>query len=97
MRGYEVGQVHIGRLLYATDEADRFREGDSAREGLCKAAVARELLEAILRELVRAEIVRIVLQAGLAGRDHLIHVVGMVRVIVDDVHGAVRPVVDVAF
>ena len=98
MCGDEVGEVDVVGLLYAADEADAFRERDGVGEGLGEVAVARELEDAELVELVGAVVFLVVGEAGLGGGDHVIDVVGVVRVVVDlDVDGAVDALVDVAF
>ena len=51
MRGDEVGEVDIGGLLDAADEADAFGERDGVGKGLREGAVARELEDAVLAEL----------------------------------------------
>ena len=64
MRGDEVGQVHIVLVGHTADEADAFREGHRVGERLREAAVARELHDAVLRELVRAVVGLVVVQPG---------------------------------
>ena len=73
----KVGEVDVGGLLQAADEADAFRERNGVGKGLREAAVAGELQDAVLAELKGAEVLLVVSEAGLGGGDHVVDVVGV--------------------
>ena len=92
--GDEVGEVDVGRLQDAADEADAFGVRNGVGEGLGESAVARKLEDAVLRELVGAVDALIVVEAGAGAGEHVVDVVGVGGIVVDlegDV--AVGPVV----
>ena len=93
--GDEVGEVDVGGLEHAADEADAFGEGNGVGKGLGEGAVARKLEDAVLRELIGTEDALIVVESGARAGEHVVDVVG-VRGIVVDLEGnvAVRPVVN---
>ena len=92
MRGDEVGEVDVGGLLDAADEADAFGVRNGVGKGLREGAVARKLEDAVLLELVGAVVALVVVEAGPGAGDHVVDVVG-VRGVVVDLEGdvAVRP------
>src|SRR5664279_3092690 len=89
--GYKVGQIDVVLLLHAADKADSFRVGNRIREGLGKAAIARELKNSILRELIWAEVRLVIIKTSPRTRQHIVYVVGVRRVVVDlEIHRSVR-------
>ncbi len=83
MRGDEVGEVDVGGLLLAADEADAFGEGNCVWKRLCKAAITRELEDTILAELKGAEVLFVVCEAGFGRGDHVIDVIGVSGRVID--------------
>ncbi len=83
MRGDEVGEVDVGGLLLAADEADAFGEGNGVGERLREASVAWEFEDAVLAELEGAEVLFVVRETGFGCGDHVVDVVGVSRCVVD--------------
>src|ERR1700678_4051456 len=79
MGSYKIGQVDI--LLgidHAADKA-KFGEGYGVGERLREQAVAGKLEDSELAELIRTKILLVVSQAGFAGGDHVVDIVGVRR------------------
>ena len=82
--GDEVGVVDVLLgILDAADEAEGLGEGDGVGKGLSELAVTGVLDDAVLRELEGAVVCLVVVQAFLGGVDHLVDIVGVLRVVVD--------------
>src|SRR5271166_4214221 len=79
----EVGEVDISRLHHALDETDGFRVRNRVSERLREGAVAGKFEDSELRKLIRAEDAVVVVEAGARTGEHVIEVIGMVRIVVD--------------
>ena len=84
--------VYVLRPPDARDEADALGVGDCVRERLREAGIGGELQNTHLAELVRPEVCAVIGEGRLDGRHHPVHIVGVLRVIVD-LDGDVLPVV----
>jgi len=83
VRGDVEHVVHVILVAQVGDEADRFGIRNGVGETLRERAVARELDDAHLLVLVRAEVGLVVGQRFLHAFDHPVHVVRMFGVVVD--------------
>src|ERR1039458_6356008 len=83
MRGDEVSQIDIVLVDNASDEADTFGVRNGVGKGLGEIPVARELHDAVLRELVRAVMRLVIVETGPRGGQHIVEVVSVGRVVVD--------------
>src|SRR5271168_5428751 len=83
MCSHKIGEVDVSGLLDAADKSDSFRERDSIGEGLGKGPVARKFENPILTELEWAEVLLVVGKAGLGSGDHVVHIVGVGRDVID--------------
>src|ERR1035441_1991953 len=82
MRGDEVSQIDIVLVDNASDEADTFGVRNGVGKGLGEIPVARELHDAVLRELVRAVMRLVIDETGPRGGQHIVEVVSVGRVVV---------------
>src|ERR1035441_5236664 len=83
MRGDEVSQIDIVLVDNASDEADTFGVRNGVGKGLGEIPVARELHDAVLRELVRAVMRLVIVETGPRGGQHIVEAVSVGRVVVD--------------
>ena len=83
MRGDEVREIDIGGFFDAADESDGFGERNGVGERLREGAVAREFENAVLAELVRAEVLLVIGQAGFRCINHVVDIVVMRGVVID--------------
>ena len=83
VRGDEVGEVDVGGLHHAADEADAFGVWNGVGKGLGEGAVAGKLEDAVLVELVGTVDALIVVEAGAGAGEHVVDVVGVGGIVVD--------------
>ena len=83
MGSHKVGKVDVGWFHDSTDETNAFRVGNRVGEGLGETAIARKLVDAVLRELVRAVDALIVVESGAGAGEHIVYVVGVRGIVVD--------------
>ena len=73
--GDEIREIDVVLLDDALDETDALRIRHGVRKGLSKIPIARELHDAELLKLVRAEIPLEIIQSCFAGGKHVVDVV----------------------
>src|ERR1700733_14102254 len=83
VRGDEVGKVDVSRFEHPADEANAFRVRNRVGKRLREVPVARELVDAELRELVRTVDAPIIIQSSASAGEHVVDVVGVRRIVVD--------------
>ena len=80
--GHKIGEVDVGWLDDAADEADALRVRNRVGKRLGEGAVAGKLEDAVLLELVGAEGLLIVVEAGAGTGQHVVDVVGVRGIVV---------------
>src|SRR3984885_409431 len=83
VRGHEVEQIDIVRLLQPLDKADGLRVRDRVRKRLCKSAVTREFKNAELLKLIRAVVFPVVIETRLRGFEHATEIVFVAGLIIN--------------
>src|ERR1700677_1177938 len=83
MRGDKPSVIDVVGPLEAPNEPDRFRIRDGVGKGLGEAAITWKLDNPELVELIRAVILRVIIQARFRCAEHLVQVVGVRRKIIN--------------